>query len=298
VAALPDDALSTQAIAADPAPRSGLTFWAQAYGGWSSIDGDGNAARISSDLGGVISGADTRIGEDAWAGIALGFSQSASSVDARASSTDVDTAFISLYAGTNIDGWTLRGGGVYGLNRIDSDRSIVFPGFADRATADYDARLGQIFGEIGHGMAFRGVAVEPFAGLAWVHLDRDGFTETGGVAALSGADVSSNIGYSSLGVRLASDLILSDGSVMTPHMSLAWQHAFGDVTPAAALAFAGIAGSDFTVTGVPLASDELLLDLGAELRVSETLTFGVSYLGQFADSARDNAVRGGVSWRF
>jgi subtilase-type serine protease len=109
---------------------------------------------------------------------------------------------------------------------------------------------------------------------------RDGFTETGGVAALSGADASSNIGYSSLGVRLASDLILSDGSVMTPHMSLAWQHAFGDMTPAVALAFAGIAGSDFTVTGVPLASDELLLDLGAELRVSETLSFGV------------------VSWRF
>jgi outer membrane autotransporter protein len=297
--ALLDNAETTQAIAADPAPRSGLNFWAQAYGGWSSMDGDGNASRISSDIGGVISGADLRMGEDGWAGIALGYSRSGSEIGgALASSADIDTAFISLYASTNFDAWRLRGGAVYGWSQLDTSRAIAFPGFADRASADYDAGLGQIFGEIGYGMAIRGVAVEPFGGLSWVHLDRDGFTETGGVAALTGAGATSNIGYAALGVRLATDLALADGSLLTPHASLAWQHAFGDRTPAAALAFAGIAGSNFTVAGVPLAANELLVDIGAELHVDEAVTLGISYFGKFAEDARDNTVKGGVSWRF
>ena len=42
--------------------------------------------------------------------------------------------------------------------------------------------------------------------------------------------------------------------VVVPHASAAWQHAFDDVTPEAALAFAPT-GIGFTMTGVPLAQD-------------------------------------------
>ena len=43
--------------------------------------------------------------------------------------------------------------------------------------------------------------------------------------------------------------------LVTPHVSAAWQHAFDDVTPGAALAFAST-GIGFNVTGVPLAEDK------------------------------------------
>ncbi len=71
-----------------------------------------------------------------------------------------------------------------------------------------------MFGEVGYGMTFNQVAVEPLAGLAYVHLHNGAFLESGGVAALSGSSVNENIGYSSLGVRAATALPLANGTVL------------------------------------------------------------------------------------
>jgi outer membrane autotransporter protein len=126
---------------------------------------------------------------------------------------------------------------------IGSSRSVLFPGFTDYTTARYDAGTAQLFGELGYGVALGGVAAEPFAGIAFVHSNTNGFSETGGVAALAGSGNAGNVGYSTLGVRIAANYPLPNGMVLTPRVSLAWQHAFGDVTPVASLAFQNT-GSD------------------------------------------------------
>ena len=82
-----------------------------------------------------------------------------------------------------------------------------------------------------------------------------------------------------------------DGMILTPHVSAAWQHAFDDVTPEAALAFAST-GIGFDVTGVPLAQDSALIDAGIDFNLSPTATLGVSYSGQLASDLQDNAVKG------
>ena len=82
-----------------------------------------------------------------------------------------------------------------------------------------------------------------------------------------------------------------------PHISAAWQHAFGDLTPDAALAFADV-GIGFTVYGVPLAEDSVLIDTGLDFALSEATTAGVSYSGQFGDGVQDNAVKGRFTWLF
>jgi outer membrane autotransporter protein len=146
-------------------------------------------------------------------------------------------------------------------------------------------------------MAFGNVAVEPFAGLAWVHLDTDAFSETGGLAALNVASGHEDVGYSTLGARLAATYRLANGMLLTPRVSAAWEHAFGDVTPAAALAFQSL-GTAFTIAGVPLARDSALVDAGLDLRVSPQATVGIAYFGQIAKGAQDNSVKGSFSWRF
>ncbi|MPZ12782.1 MAG: hypothetical protein GEU89_21695, partial [Kiloniellaceae bacterium] len=54
---------------------------------------------------------------------------------------------------------------------------------------------------------------------------------------------------------------------VTPRLSAAWQHGFGDLTPAASLAFAGTTNADFTVTGVPLARDSAVIDAGLDVTI-------------------------------
>jgi hypothetical protein len=86
-------------------------------------------------------------------------------------------------------------------------------------------------------MTFGVIVAEPYAGLAWVHLDTRSFTETGGVSALAGTGNKDDVGYSTLGARAASYYLLQNGMALIPRASVAWQHAFGAVTPTAALAF-------------------------------------------------------------
>ena len=118
-------------------------------------------------------------------------------------------------------------------------------------------------------MAFGSVAVEPLAGLAYVHVRDGSFLESGGVAALSGSSANDNTGYSFLGVRAATFVPLANGTVLIPRGMLQWQHAFGDVTPVTALAFQGT-GAAFSVAGIPIARDTALVEGGFDWRFAPT----------------------------
>ena len=89
-------------------------------------------------------------------------------MSARRSAATIESGYAAIYGGNSFGAFNLRAGAAYAHHRIDTTRSILFPGFADRATANYDGGTGQVFGEIGYGFALGSVAIEPFAGLAWV----------------------------------------------------------------------------------------------------------------------------------
>ena len=278
------------------APGPDVTFWAQGFGAWGRWDSDGNAAQLNRDLAGVISGVDARFG-NARLGVAGGYTHSDVSVAARLSSAGVDSFQVAGYAGARFGAWGLRGGAAFAWHDIDTARAIVFPGFADNARASRDGTTAQVFGEAGYGFTVGRVALEPFAGLAWVSVNTDGFTEAGGAAALTGFGDSFDTGYSTLGLRAATSLPLANGMVLIPRASAAWQHAFNDVVPAATLAFLST-GAAFTVAGVPIARDSALVEAGLDLAVTARAVLGVSYVGQLANDVQDHGVKGKAVWRF
>ncbi|MCP1834390.1 outer membrane autotransporter protein [Bradyrhizobium sp. USDA 4518] len=79
--------------------------------------------------------------------------------------------------------------------------------------------------------------------------------------------------------------------------AVAWQYAFGDVTPTSALAFQGL-GTGFTVAGVPLARNAALVEGGLDLRVTPQASIGIAYVGQLADRVQDHSVKASFSWKF
>jgi outer membrane autotransporter protein len=106
------------------------------------------------------------------------------------------------------------------------------------------------------------------------------------------------LGYSTLGLRAAMRYPLANGMIVTPRLSAAWQHGFGDLTPTASLAFAQTTNAEFAVTGVPLATDSAVIDAGFDLTISPQARLGVSWFGQLGDSSTTNAVRGHFTWTF
>jgi len=280
-----------------PAQSPDLTFWAQGVGAWGRVNSDGNAADLSRNLGGGFTGFDGRFGE--WrAGLAGGYTNASASVSARASSANIDSAYFAGYGGTSYGALNFRSGAALAWHTLGISRSIVFPGFSEQASARYSAISGQVFGEVGYGMSFGNIAVEPFAGLAWVYLNTESFNETGGgLAALGASGTQDDVNYSTLGARLASTYLMPNGMTLMPRASLAWQHAFGTVTPSALLAFQST-GATFGILGVPIARDAALVEAGGDLQLAPQTKVGVSYFGQLANNARDHSVKANFSWRF
>nr|MDJ0514317.1 autotransporter outer membrane beta-barrel domain-containing protein [Methyloceanibacter sp.] len=276
---------------------SPLAFWTQGYGAWGTFDGDGNAATADRTLGGFISGMDARLAGSWRVGLATGASFSDVSVDERHSGANTSTYHLGGYVGGDVSGLALRAGGLWAWSEIETSRAVAFTGFFERQNADYDADTGQLFGEIAYPTRAMGIELEPFGGFAYVSVETGGFRERGGLdASLRSSGFDQDVGYTTVGLRAAKTIMWGNMEV-TPRIEAAWLHAFDDVTPDASLAFAST-GIGFDVAGVPLAEDSALLDAGLDLAVSDRLSAGVSYQGQYADNVSDNAVKGRLTWLF
>ncbi|GAB0118962.1 autotransporter outer membrane beta-barrel domain-containing protein [Acidisoma sp. 7E03] len=275
-----------------------LTFWGQGLGNWTNYNGTDNAASVHESLGGFVSGADVAVGSLRLGG-AIGYTQSNATMSGVSSTATTNSLLLGLYGGGAAGPVGLRFGVMHAFNQTDADRSIAFSGFDQQASGSYGGGTTQIFGEVSHAFAIRTVAVEPFGGLAWVHLNTDGVTESSaGGAGLTVASTTDDIGYGSLGLRTATDVPLANGMVLVPHASAAWQHTFGGVTSTATMSFTQFSTTTFGVSGVPLATNTALLDAGLDLKLSAQARIGLSYLGQVAGNVTANGVQASFNWCF
>lgn len=268
-------------------------FWMQGFGGWGDWDGDGNAASLERSTGGAIAGVDTLVG--GWRlGAAGGYSQTSFDVDDRRSSGDADGYHAAVYAGSSWDNVFLRAGAAYSWSDIETKRRITSP-IADELEAEYGAGTAQIFGELAYRADFGGLVIEPFANAAYVNLHTEGFSEKGGVAALESKSSSSDSVVTVLGLRPEVRFNLGDMETVATGM-IGWQHTFGDVTPETQLAFDG--GDEFGVRGVPMARDTALIEAGLAVWLTDSVSFGASYQGQFGDGVSDNGVNARLGVEF
>ncbi|MFD0988139.1 autotransporter family protein [Methyloligella solikamskensis] len=280
-----------------PAVSEGPVFWTQGFGSWASFDGNGNAASLDRDMGGFISGVDAEVMPGWRAGIAAGYSYTGLDEDARLSSANVDAYHLVLYGSGKVNRFNLRGGGAWSWQDIETSRNVVFPGFSEFEEASYDGDRGQLFGEIAYPVVLHpSVALEGFSGLAYVHQETDGFTESGALAALTSAGYNEDVTYSTTGFRAATTMAFGD-TVITPNVSVAWLHAFDSVDTDLALAFAS-AGPDFSIQGTPIARDSALVQAGLDFAVTPDATLSIAYDGQFTSDADEHGIKGRASWKF
>lgn len=273
-----------------------FVVWGQALGNWGSFDGDGNSGGFSHSSGGLVAGGDTIVGDGWRLGLLGGYSRTSFDADGGAASGDSDNFHVGVYGGRHFGAVALRAGASYTRHAIDTSRTVSFPGLTETLKASYDAGTAQAFVETGYKVELGRVAFEPFAGLAYVSTSTDGFTETGGSAALTSADKSFDSTTTTLGLRAASDFNLGDAKA-TVRGGLGWRHAFGDVTPASTVAFAA-GGDSFTVYGAPIARDALLIEAGLDFAVSPKANLALSYNGQVANGARDHGVKASLGVKF
>lgn len=268
-----------------------FALWTSAFGSWADRDSDGNTAALDHSIGGVFLGGDAFVGDNWRIGLSGGYSSSSFGAGALASSGTADSYHVGIYGGTRVGGLGLRAGAAYAWHDIETTRYVL----GDRLTADYGAGTAQLFGEAGYEFSAGRAMVEPFANLAYVSTNTDGFSETGGAAALSGEDSTTGTTFTTLGVRASTAFEL--GSMQaTARGTFGWRHAFSDVAPEAQFAFA--ASNAFAITGSPIARDAFVVGAGFDLNLTPSATLGVSYDGQFGSDATESGFNAKLNIKF
>ena len=281
------------APAAGDAVPGAASVWGQLFGSWGRTDGNVNNAALARNSYGFVGGIDREIGDGLQAGVAFGYSRGSYDVRGLASSGDSDNFHIAGYAGRQFGQAHVKGALSYSYGHTEAQRNVVVGGVTSDLSASYGAHTFQASIDAGYDLDLGPVVLTPFAGLAAIHVETEGFTETGGPAALTFAAQGNTTGVSTLGLRARRQA----GSVgMTG--SLAWRHAFGDVEPASRAAFASAPANPFTVRGAPIAENTLALETAVDLRLADrtTLTFG--YAGEYASDARDHGLRAELRFEF
>ncbi|MFG1463184.1 autotransporter domain-containing protein, partial [Xanthobacter sp. DSM 24535] len=278
------------------APGFAATAWLQGYGSWGDTDATANSASLSRNVGGLFAGIDAPVGDTWRLGIAGGYSQSTYDLDALNSSGTSDNYDIAGYASTKLADMDLRLGAAYSWHDISTSRTVLFSGFLNGLSSDSKAGTTQVFGEIAKSFGIGGASLEPFAGLAYVHLNMESFTEGGGAAALTSGGLTQDNTFSTLGLRVSQSIAVGTGT-LTARGSLAWQYAFGDITPDIGLALA-TGSAPFTVSGAPIGRNAALVNVGLDFRATANLVLGLSYGGQFAENGSDNALNARLAVSF
>lgn len=294
------DAVGAQTASAASYGFGGLTFWANGYGAWGNTDSDGNAAKFSHNTGGFVVGADAPVLENWRIGLLAGYGRSSYDADSNNASGFSDNYTLGAYSGSEIGALGIRLGTAYTWSGVRTDRSVSFTGFSDRLTGQYDARTFQAFGDVGYRLdagetSFGKLSFEPFASLAYVNVHTNGFTEEGGLAALTTQSDDNNVTFTTAGLRGASDFTLG-GVALTATGSLAWRHASGDISPMTTVNFSG--SERFGIEGVPIARNMALVEAGLSTHLSPNVSFGISYTGQFAGDTRSQGIRGDLCVTF
>lgn len=287
---------------AGTSPAQGSPLWAQVLGGEYRLGADGaGAASAKTRQGGLLVGGDVEISDGWRVGGALGYVDGKTTVDDRSSHANTESYTAALYGGKrwNLGGnsMNLRVGAAYTHHKVDSTRHIDLAG-GQSLKADYSVNSMQLFSELGYDVQVNDdTRVGPYAQLAWTSQRAGAFQESGGSGALKGESQRDGVLTSSLGLRGATSFTLYKQPAAL-RGSLAWVHAAGDVDQRRSLAFIQGQGSNFQISGVPLARDTAALELAAEVKAGEATSFGVGYGGQFGSGLSSHAASLYLQTRF
>ncbi|TYC63953.1 autotransporter domain-containing protein [Rhodobacterales bacterium] len=263
----------------------GVSVWFNALGGLGSYRGNGNAHTVDTSGGGALFGGDTRIGQDWLLGLAAGYMNSSVGEKGVSASADTDSYYFGGYGSAQTGRFSFSFGGSYGHHAISTKRSVSFVGLSEQLNADYDARTLQAFAETGWRFGDEAGYLQPFAAASYVNLKTDGFSETGGMAALHAASQTQDLWTTTLGLRASRDIMLGETAArLSGHAG--WQHAYGDLNGTSMMAFNG--GSDFGISGVPTARDAALLGVGLSFDLSNEASLSLGYDGQLAEGVQDH----------
>ena len=228
-------------------PASTNTYEAHRWSVW--LAGDVVLADLSHNediehenytTGSVMLGADYRIDDHFTVGALVGYGHTDADLDNEGGKATADTYFPGLYASYVDGGWYANGLVAYNYNSYTESRHVNLPGISGFDTGAFQGN--EYLADLNGGYEFHSGSWKygPFAGLQYVHLDINSFTEDGPtslyVQSQGDDSLRSQLGFEARYVTFVGDVAL------VPHASVAWQHEYLANDHSITSAFTGAGG--------------------------------------------------------
>ena len=249
-------------------PTASLSGWTQGFGASGNFQSDGNAAGASFGQGGLAYGLDLGGDDSGVIGIAGG--NSFLSFQQGSGSGQLNSQQVGLYLLKRIEDYYLLGNANYGYNDYDSTRVVNVGPVSQVLQGDFVGHQFGAYAEGGYQLEARAVRLQPFFGLQYLNLAQQGFSETGGPAALAVAGSQADALRTHLGSRLVFDSMAGRcGAVWTPYLHGRWVAELLDDSRLVTATFNGApVGGTFATQGNTLGQNYGLFGAGLNVQLT------------------------------
>ncbi|RTZ43156.1 autotransporter domain-containing protein [Candidimonas sp. SYP-B2681] len=281
--------------------NAGSGSWSEAFYSSGERASQGGTPADQRYIGGLVLGFDKPVHSNGKAGGFLATQHSEMSRRHGMASANIDTIYAGLNLAANLRYVDVALGLAQGWHKVKSQRKIAVGAMYDALTGGYSGRSMQLFGEIAaplQWLASNAHAITPFARLAWVKAQADGFVEKGGAAATKVLPSDQSVLFSSLGLRASHVFETPKGEAIV-QSQLAWHHASGDVSAISRQSFRESRRQTlFKSEGLPVARQAWSLQLGVQASLAKNVSLGMAYGGQYSRGRPDHGARANLVWRF
>ena len=284
-------AIKDQAMGIDGAARVSdvdggrARLWVSGLSNWSKMDRSG-ASKLKSDFYTGLIGLEADINANNKVGVFFGAGKTKfkGGHDGKIDSNDLH---FGIYGQSKFEPVRLDYGFAYTHQDRDTNSSVFFKDQIFRASPSYNAKVAQIFGEAAYtGLNFGSVSIEPYAGLAWMHLSTDDFSNDFSGGKLRTKFDRQNLAVSHLGARVKVPFDVGAAKFKAV-ADVNWTQYMGDTRGKSKLKFAN--GTSAKIESEKL-SAVAAVGVGLEAQLGKRASLGVSYYGAYGSKIKSNGV--------
>ena len=200
---------------------------------------------------------------------------------------DSEDLHFGIYGQSKFEPVRLNYGFAYTHQDRDANSALFYKNQAFAASPSYNAKLAQIFGEVAYtGLNLGTVNVEPYVGLAWMHLSADDFSNDYVGGKVSTKFDSQNLAVSNLGARVKVPFEVGPAKFKAV-ADVNWTQYMGDTRGKSTLKFGN--GASATIKSEKL-SAVAAVGVGLEAQLGKRASLGVSYYGAYGSKIKSNGV--------
>lgn len=270
--------------------------WGQLLQSAGNTSGYGDIEGFDDSTQGVLLGTDRELMGNTRFGIASGYTRTKlhSRMNGSAQSNNY---YFAIYGGKTVDVIDLHAGGAYTWGHVNTSRSVAYGSQSDKNQAKYQTGTTQLFGGATYNLKHQWGNLTPFANLAWVNYQNNGFSESGGGAALHGKKQHLNAIFSEIGFGAGKQWPITKNISLELNSQLSWQHQLNNNSRESVVSFQH-SDSTFNVNSVPASRNGIILTTSMAMEINNRLSILVGYNGLLSHHYQDNSVNGHMAWHF